>query len=283
MTQVARVFVVINLLLAAGFLFSAATFLSLNEDYKQKLEDTREELAATTARLERDKEALRSELDEVRTDNDALKQEIQNIKGERDALAGRVESLESQLKTANTQNSDLRTSLDKLQAAVNRQGDMVDRLNTESKEAAAAARKARDDALQARNELEAERKKTLELRNEIARNEAELNQRAERIDHLELMVQKARDSGVNFENLVQMKPVEGQVVRAENSINLAVLNVGSEEGVSRGYVFSVVRGGEYIGRVVVDNVQKMASSGTITIRAPGKSVRPGDRVTNTLE
>ncbi|MCA9321712.1 MAG: hypothetical protein KDB53_13305, partial [Planctomycetes bacterium] len=45
MNQVARVFVVINLLLSAGFLMAAATFLQQNEDWKQKWATAEEEKA----------------------------------------------------------------------------------------------------------------------------------------------------------------------------------------------------------------------------------------------
>ena len=75
MTQVARVFVVLNLLLAVGFLFSAATILSLNKDFKTKYE-------AEVAAHERTQEAKDREINIVKTERDSFRRANNELKEE---------------------------------------------------------------------------------------------------------------------------------------------------------------------------------------------------------
>ena len=79
-----------------------------------------------------------------------------------------------------------------------------------------------------------------------------------------------------------MKPIEGNVLKADNGTRLAVINVGKAGGVTRGYVFSIARGSEYIGQLEIDSVYENVSAGTVKLLAPGAEVRTGDRVTTTL-
>ena len=62
-----------------------------------------------------------------------------------------------------------------------------------------------------------------------------------------------------------------------------MLNLGSNAGVKLGYVFDIVRGGSYVGRIVIDQVYANNSAGKITIRSKtGSTPQPGDRATTAL-
>ena len=282
MTQLARVFVALNLILAAGFLFSAATILSLNNDWMGRYETAEREKDELETRLKQKIAAVEAERNDFHRANDQLKEENENLKGTNAAHNQQIQSLTSDVKARETANNEMRQSLDNLQATAEQQGKHVERLETENKKNADDARKARTEAKDARAQLDEERKKTRGLQNDKANLEKTVASQGEDIKHKDIMIDYAREKGINFENLVKMDPVRGAVVNADNDTKLAVINVGKNAGVKRGYVLDVTRGGSYIARLIIDTVYEKAAAGTIKFTSPGESVRAGDQVTNTL-
>lgn len=283
MTQVARVFVVLNLLLAAGFLFSVATILSLNQDYKTKLEGEQTAHGDTRTSLTRNLRAVEGERDDARRASEELRQKSARLESTNAAQAQQITSLEGDKSNLETANSQMRQELDNLAAGVNRLQEDNNRLMAESKKNADQARASRAEALAAAEDLEAERKKNQDLTVARTNLEEERGNLQEVIKEKDTMLDYAREKGINFENLVSMKnAVHGVVVQADNETRLAVINRGKNSGVERGYVLDIVRGGSYIGRMLVDSVHEQAAAGTIKFLSPGQSVMPGDEVTNKL-
>ena len=91
MSQLARMFVVLNFLLAAGFLYSAAMFLGLNHEWKKKHTDV-------TAQLSEEKVASAKREATQKTRIDDLTRESQTVK---ETLSG-LQGSEGRLREANT-------------------------------------------------------------------------------------------------------------------------------------------------------------------------------------
>lgn len=94
---------------------------------------------------------------------------------------------------------------------------------------------------------------------------------------------RPKQPGIDFENLNMLPPMTGHVVNADNKLRLVQVDVGRSKGMVRGAVLDIVRGDTYIGRMRIDTVFDDASAGLVTILADGYTVKPGDRVTNTLK
>lgn len=62
-----------------------------------------------------------------------------------------------------------------------------------------------------------------------------------------------------------------------------VLADGRSAGVEQGYHFTVYRGSEFVGKVVVDFAAYSASGARVLFTAPGKAIRPGDQAATILD
>jgi hypothetical protein len=282
MSQVARVFVVLNLLLAAGFFFAAATFLGAKDSYKQKFE---QEAAARIDDNRRNQATIAQKDGQIATldqEKRALSEQRGSLEGTANSQRTQIASLEAQLKEKDTQIATLTTVNDghgrNIQNLQAQNASLVEQNTTLARE--------RNDAVarmeKALGELSDEQRKNLAANNTIADQEKAIAKLNDEVSHLKLMTDFARRQGINFENLQLLPPLHGSVVNADNSLKLVQANIGKSAGVERGAVLDIVRGGQYIGRFRVDTVFDNQCAGLVTMLTPGQMVQVGDRVTNTL-
>lgn len=279
MSQVARVFVVLNLIVACGFLFAASTFLALNNDWKGKHEDAVEAHAkAITEKDEKIKE-VEKKLEVREREYTAQTEKATGLETENAALRQQVEALRGDVNTRDAQITGFSDQLGRLQEAVNRQQQHIENLETQNAQAQDQAREARAAEMAANQALEAERGTTRELENTVAQKERDINQLTNEKGDLSLMVDFAKQKGIVFDAF-PMRAVNGAVVGADAGTKMVMVNVGKSHGVERGYVLDIVRGDRYVGRMRVDYVENNTASGILTIT--NDTPRTGDRVTNRL-
>ena len=132
MSQVARVFVVLNLLIAAGFLFAASTFLALNNDYKKELAKEQEAKANLEQEMSGRIETLEAEKKDLANQNRALQERNANLTGSADTLNQQVRSLEAEKQAKDTQIADLTRNLNSMQATVDRHHTDLVTMTTEN-------------------------------------------------------------------------------------------------------------------------------------------------------
>ena len=70
--------------------------------------------------------------------------------------------------------------------------------------------------------------------------------------------------------------------RLEIAPGLVALNVGSNQGVTRGMTFDIYSGDTYKGKVRIESVQPDKSSALVTLPRPGTTIGQGDRATTRL-
>jgi peptidoglycan hydrolase CwlO-like protein len=282
MSQIARVFVVLNLLVAAGFLFSASTFLAKNDDYMGKWNAEKAAHEQTRINAGSEKQKLLAQLDDVSRQHASSREEGNRLKGETDSQRTQVSSLEAGLRQKDMQLAELtRVNNEHATAVQNLRAD-----NSRLVEANTALDKAQRDAVakqvEAETALNEERKKNMEAENKIADLEKDVASQLDTINQKDLMIAYAKSKGIDFEKIEIAPPLQGVVVNADNNLKLVLANIGSENGVTRGNTLDIVRGGTYIGRFRVDTVYPKTCAGTIELLAQGQQVMIGDRVTNTL-
>jgi len=282
MSQVARVFVVLNLLVAAGFLFAAATFLALNNDYKGQLQAEVDAHNADNQAKDLEISRLKDTIRQKDGQNQALREQVGNKDGTIASQNTQIQSLESNNKSkdtsiaalteANAQHAKMQSTLQGLLTDERGKNETLATENRTAVAAQAAAVKAKEGA---DAEIEG-------LKGTIHGHEKTITAQKESITNLELMKSYAIAKGVDFEKIQLIGPLTGHVVAADNNLKLVQVNIGKAKGVVRGAVLDVVRGGTYIGRLTVDTVFDNHAAGLMDITADGQSVMVGDRVTNTL-
>lgn len=282
MSQVARVFVVLNLLVAAGFLFTASTFLAVKQDYKTQLETEKAAHTKTKSEHATVKQQLETELAAAEAVRVAAREQKAAFEAENGRLTTQLKAQTGQISTKDTQISELNGNFSRLEETARRQGEFVTKLTADRDKAFGDAREARTAEKEARSALAAEQANSRDLDNKVKAKDRELVAANTKIKDQDMMIDFARTKGVSFGKLVLMKRLNGAVTVADNATRIAMINVGKAQGVERGYVFDVVRGSDYIGRIEVDEVYENTSACTIKLLADGAMVKAADIATTTL-
>jgi len=285
MSAIGRIFIVLNLILAAGVVGWASNALGTVEDYKQQKADLTAEMNTKLAEKDAKIAGLESEKNAL-TDNGRTYRE------ERDDARTRVTELEGLLADAQRTNSEMQGRLAKIDATL---GDYNSTIASLTQQKDAAVQRAH----------EAERQRDTEKGNaeaaELARRDAAgaatsanqqiadlnaqvaaLESQGSRLDTQ--LATAAAVYGFDLGDVSDVPHIEAAVLRAsfDSEPGLVMLNVGSNNDVKRGYTFQIFRGGTYKGEVRVENVQADFCSAVITGMNPGTTMAQGDRATTLL-
>jgi len=270
MSSMAKIFVVVNVVLAIVTFGSAATLLGAQDDYKTALEEKR------------------AEFDEYKTHQDTLLDDRerdlalqQNRAGEAVGKANTLESsnqdLEGRLAKAATRNDQLQATAETLAQEV-RQANTInkdnkvwlDKLSVDGKTAT-------EQMLNARTQLREEIANRVQLETTVSNQNttiadlsAEKGDLDKQIRQLNFWLAEYRKRYGDMTNI--SKGSEGRI----NSVrdDLVVISVGSADGVQVGDVYHIRRGATYVGQVVIDKVEKNLSVGTFDSKFPGPGAPP---------
>lgn len=283
MSQIARVFAVLNLVLAAGFLFAAGTFLGVKADYIKQLKDEKDAHAKDNAARDQKITERDASVSELTTRNSELAQKNAALEAKNAELKARVEQGESEAATKNTQISALTNDVASATDAVKRGQDEIKRVTDKNLELVAAVKTAQENEKTAK-EAETLAKATIVDRdNAIAGLEREKKTLEDMNHEKGLIIEWARNvGGLDLSKAMKMDPVEARVIGVDQGLKLVQFNVGTKGNVAKGYTIDVVRGSTYIGRVRIDQVYGDTCAGTLMYAKEGESPMVGDRGTNTL-
>ena len=287
MSQLARMFVVLNFLLAAGFLYAAAMFLGLNHEYKKKNEAlTIADCAQATVKRRSARRTQKTRIDDLTRESQTLKEDAAEPTGRATAPAR-----EARTTTAEKDKKEKDAAIAKEQgnvASAEREPEARDRrareahrrgqqARTDAATAQAAERKANDELEKAKTEIR-------NRDNTIAELEKTKTEMTGKIDELEIVKKIAQDAGVDLTHVLRSAPIaDAKVIgvrhghearsgqrRAPRRRSLAARRSTSCAASS------------YIGRIKIDQVYPNSAAGTLVIAAPGQTVQVGDRATNTI-
>lgn len=283
MSQLARLFVVLNFLLAAGFLYSAAMFLGLNHEWKKNHEKVSTELKTEKEAAARRETAQKTRIDELTHESSALKEERTSLSSKKDSLE--KENLahiadKAQMKTDFTKEqgnvASAQEALKRTQDELNKRTEEANKLRADATTAQANERKVNEELEKAKTEIR-------NRDNSIAELEKTKTTQGEQIAELEIVKKIAIDNGVDITNLLAKAPISNaQVIGVDMGMKLVQVNAGKDKQVSRGSKLDIVRGSKYIGQITIDQVDPTSSAGTIKVLSQGETVQVGDRATNTL-
>lgn len=282
MTQVARVFVFLNLVLAAGFLAASATFLGLNQGWKDQYKAKDKQLAEAQSAAAQEKSDLTNQIAELRQQNGALNNtktqletDLRNRDGEVAQLKLQITEKDNQIRTISANAQTLTQAVESLRTDKNN-------LVTKSEAEAEKARDAVAKMTAALSAKEAAEKESMGLRDTINGLEVAATQMQSKNRDLEAVVAYAQQF-VDLSGIAAATPVEGLVLNYDGSLKLVQVNKGESDGVKRGYLLDITSGGRYLGRMKVDGVTPNSAHGTLTVMASGVSSIPvGARATNRL-
>jgi len=277
MSPLARVFVVVNLILAIAFFGTSATLFAtrqnwreMAEKYKKKAED---DLAASKKRWEdvgarivkinedrlkaqtnlnstvAEKVKVESKLNETEAKVKTLDTRIDNEVKEKTALTGRLQDLEKK-------NAELNS--------------LVDAKTKESDEAKANMEKYKAEYTRIRIDLDRvnEQKKGSEI--ELATVKSKLETAELQLDWV-----KKNNPTLSLDGIAP--PIDAIVQAVEGDKKLVVLSVGKDQKVKEGFEFTVYRGDRFVGKVKVIKVWDDLAGARILYTSENEAVQVGDK------
>jgi len=285
MSAIGRIFVILNLVLAAAFVGYASTSLAKGNEWKQKYEDASREAAAAQELLEADKSKLVSDLNTER----GLKEAALS---ERDANKAEADRNAADLETARRTIADLTASVQSIEATLAGYNQTIAQVTAakdaavedareqerarvqaeQERDAAVMAQRDSDDGLAAANEAIAQ------LERDLTASKKEASKLDSQLTQLVAM------TGVELKAISATPAIKARVLQVSYDLKpgLVALNVGSEQGVKRGMVFQVYSGATWKGQVRVENVQPGMSSALITDMIAGQTIAQGDNADTVL-
>lgn len=285
MSSIGKIFVVLNLVLAAAFVGWAANAVNTSGDWKKKYEDA-------VAAAGKDKLALDEELKKVRADLGLAKTDLQNAVSARDEAKRAQERLTAENRDLASRNSNLDASVTKIETTLGEITAAREKAEADSKKAMTAqkdaetARRTAELAQQAAEEAKAAAEAQLrDAQNQVALLEKDktklLSETASLQTSFDTLV---ANTGVSVLDFANVPKIDGAVLGVETSVapGLVAINAGSTQGVKRGYTFEIFDGATYKGQVRIEFVHGDMASGLITRTVPGQSIRQGDGATTRL-
>jgi DNA repair exonuclease SbcCD ATPase subunit len=282
MSVIAKIFVVLNLVLAVVFLGSAATFLGEKETWRLKYEketaDLGQKIADLNINLQQANanysdqrglaEQFRNENTELKTQLEAKEAEVGDIRENHNQLLGQFERLSG---TAN----DLQRTIDQLNEDKNRLIDEKDSAFAERR----AAVEEKNDATAEQQRLE---RQILDLQDQMAEVEKNMNDVSQKLADTELVVAAYEDKFGKLGDVIGVPLIKGAVMAVNSELNIVLLSVGRDDKVQPGYEFTIYRGSEYIATVVIDKVEKDHCSGYSKKEIQRMDIEKGDQATTRL-
>ena len=279
MSPIAKLFIVLNVVLAGVFLGFAAKALNTESSYRDRFtaeEKKHNELVSSSTA---EKAKILADKAEVEKARDAMQ-------GERDAAKAEIERLKNQVADQERANNEMRGSVDKIAKSIDdvmaKSNALQDR-SDKAVEAQRAAEKARDEAVAARAAAEA---KAGDLETKLHSSEGQVADLEKSSTSLKKEVDKLNTNlasiqaatNVKLDEIVSMPQIEGRVIDVAMNVEpgLIAINKGEADGVKRGFTFEIYDGKTYKGQARVEYVHPNSCSALLIRPVPGQKVHQGD-------
>lgn len=283
MSLLAKVFIVVNLVLAIVFFSTSATLYTTRSNWREvaekvdinakaELSKVRKEIEGQAAMLQEYAKRL-SKLDAdyntVSTDKQKKDVEITEVKG-------KLEKANLRIDTEVKDRTQLTVTLQDIQAKKADLDKLVDSLRKETDEAKASRELATNEMTRIRVDLE-------RANNEHSKLLIEHEQTLQKNQTMEIQLAAVKErvgTGILDIGVPPIDAVIQAVGKAEDKI--VVLSVGRGDKVEEGFEFTVFRGDRFVGKVKVIKVYDELSGARILYTQEGEAIQQGDKAATHL-
>ncbi|HPF14797.1 MAG: hypothetical protein H6830_11440 [Planctomycetes bacterium] len=285
MSSIARIFIVLNLLLAALALGWASNHLSSAQNWKtkhdelatakqQELDALNEDLKARNAEIATLKESsgrFRDERDQIKNINDRNIADLAAEKDTNSQLRASVDGINQNMAALEQARSEAQTKYEQAMAELQAAKDA-------RREAEATAQSSGDAQRDAEEALAAAERRIVELETETTTLAKNLEKTQTTLDVV------IAETGVDPTVLMVQPEISGAIVTVSNAVKpgLVGINRGRADGVQRGFEFSVYNGNQYKGTVRVETVEDNMCFATIKSVYQDRAITQGDKATTRL-
>lgn len=280
MSTLTKVFVVLVVLVSLVYLGVTATLFAYRIQYKTMWNAEVKAKADLKKEMDTKVADLNSALDTSRGETDAARQEANLAKNDADKYKGDVDDWKNKFNSLDASTKALEANFKELSAQYKQVYDQNQEMQKRVDDAqtrASAAEKDRDEAQQkyadASSELADVKKNLAELEKQYVDRMKDLQALQEQIKGLPPEVKL---------DTIGARPVDGVVQAVSAKMNLLIISVGKDEGVAVGNEMTVYRGDKFVGKVVVEKVDRDWSSAKSLEEFEQDHIQVGDKVSSRI-
>jgi hypothetical protein len=279
MSTVAKVFVVLNFLLAALFLGSASALLGHSDHWKARHASDTTKLTAELTTTKGRVTALESDLAKAQSDKNIADSAAAERKREAETLQTQNATLKEKFDSLLAAHGAATRALQIAQATIDNTQKLVNTLQESRKTDIDALTKALEEknaAVKMQNALEAN----------LADITTQMKDTLAKLSVSETSLQRANFTISDWERRYpgggasEQPYQQGKVLTADAANNIVVVSLGSEDGVKVGFKYTVSRGNQFIATVTVTSTQAKMAAGKVTLGSG--TPMPGDDVMTSM-
>ncbi len=254
MSSIGKIFVVLNLVFSLVVLGVVGAILAKSNEFKGKLDTETASHKSDVDNAAKEKATLSGDIARLQADKRGNEEKIAGLDAQVKSLEGDKAKLSADIDTLRGDMSKLQADYQKFTstlAQVTTHNEALTKENGEMREAKHAAEAkqnaAEQDLARANQSIETMKSETEQLKKQIEECEAQKGDLAGQIE-------AAIQAGFDISKVRAQPAIDAVVQSVNHQLNLVVLSVGSDVGVTKGMKFSIHGGGQFKGEVVVDNV-----------------------------
>lgn len=289
MSLLGKILIVIQAILALLFLGVQGTLYYHTNDWRTAYERT----------TKRYKKVVEGKNEQVRQLEGDLSERDKALRTARETVSlykGEIKHLEDKVKDEANAKKDLRGDYDELKRSHQTIVGTIQEKDSQISEYLDRISQLEDnlkEATQNQELAEAQVARLLQQRTALEKDLAEAreayvkaNQKA--LDQ-QLVLEELKRQGIPVTSVVgnfpPPPPIRGKVAGVDASVqpSLVLLTVGADDGVKRGYTFTVYRGSQFVGKVLVSRLMADSCGCRVLFTAPGQSIQQGDNAATVLD
>lgn len=283
MSTLSKVFVIVLLILSAGYAAVNSALFALRQNWKEKHQQLETKSKAEIAKLQHDVAVRDSRITDLDTRGKSLESEVNGLKQSVDSLTAERARLTNQMAEQKLAMEGLRTDMTKISNEIEAQRkenrEYAAKIKTLEAELDKNRQTMRDQVL-AIEGLQDDKKVLTEEVGNLKKNLATvLTER----DELSKLIADLARRGVDV-SAGPVAAIDGKVLKFDPQLKIVVISVGKDRGVRIGHQFTAYRGSEYVGRILVEDVQPSIASGRPIdeFMNPKTTLQVGDDVSTRL-
>ncbi len=281
MSTLSKLFVVMIMILALVLLGVNATLFAMRADFKHKwVEEARHHYQTQMIKS--------AEIADWTARHAAASSTADQYANEKKTLETERDSLRQQLLASQTENQNKQTELDKFAAGLQTLGRQYEVLNQQLTDAGAKVEETRkqlamalNDRLSATQDLQYQRQEAERLSKDLGTLEANHLELARNTQRLQETIAHLNAMGIRTDVIAPRKALSGAVTAVASELDLVVISIGRDAGVNEGDEFTIYRGNVFVGKIVIDRVDRAWGSGRITLKGK-EEPRIGDQASNNV-
>ena len=279
MSTIAKIFTVLNVILAAAFLGWAANTVQLNNDFKAKYEAEQAAHAETNKLLGADKSALAAKLNEATEARTRLQQEVESAKNENSRVDSENKANAQTLATIQADYKKIAGTLEGLEADSKAAHEAQLKAQTAQHEAESKAKDATAAQMAAEAKASGLENDLIGARQDIANKEKALASAEKDREKVKTeLATVVEATGFKLSTAKAMPAIDGKVLAVEMGVEpgLVSINKGKSSQVERGFTFEIFEGAVYKGQARVEYVYDDMCSAVLVRKVAGQTIRAGD-------